>query len=290
LSEHEGANGENQRKTTKSCCKRTSPIEWLQFIANFALAIIGVIALFIYGGQLNVMKGQLAEIIKQYPELQKSADAAKTASEIAEVSTRPWIKIVGATAPGNNALIPALSFSGFGHGVFPHAVQAVTLQIKISLKNVGHSVADVSVVPELYLPLWQERFADDIRAEQKRFCDIMGQEGGLNDPVQIIFPDEPFELHAAVPALITPRVIDHPHNLHPGDFPPIIKTNPDGYVLPTLILCVNYRLGGSKNKTYQTRALFELIRKDDRTRFFDLGVDAKERDIELLRSGSDAAY
>jgi hypothetical protein len=43
---------------------------------NIILAVIGIIALCIYGGQLRVMRGQLQEIIRQYPELQQSAEAA----------------------------------------------------------------------------------------------------------------------------------------------------------------------------------------------------------------------
>src|SRR5713101_10051076 len=35
---------------------------------NLTLAIIGIVALCIYYGQLSVMRGQLGEIIKQYPE------------------------------------------------------------------------------------------------------------------------------------------------------------------------------------------------------------------------------
>src|SRR5579864_3352876 len=43
---------------------------------NITLAIIGIFALCIYYCQLKVMRGQLGEIIRQYPQLQKSAQAA----------------------------------------------------------------------------------------------------------------------------------------------------------------------------------------------------------------------
>src|ERR1700724_4890863 len=42
---------------------------------NIILAVIGIVALCIYGGQLHVMRGQLQEIIRQYPQLKKSAEA-----------------------------------------------------------------------------------------------------------------------------------------------------------------------------------------------------------------------
>ncbi len=53
---------------------------------NITLAIIGIFALCIYHGQLNVMRGQLGEIIRQYPELQKSAQAAKDAADVGRES------------------------------------------------------------------------------------------------------------------------------------------------------------------------------------------------------------
>src|ERR1700721_1730378 len=39
---------------------------------NIILAIIGTIALCIYHGQLEVMRGQLGDIVKQFPEIQKT--------------------------------------------------------------------------------------------------------------------------------------------------------------------------------------------------------------------------
>lgn len=87
---------------TEKLLRGTRTIEWLQFSANAALAIIGVFAVCIYGGQLKVMRGQLTEIQKQYPELQKSAQAAKDAAaaardsitqaqEASHLDQRPWV-------------------------------------------------------------------------------------------------------------------------------------------------------------------------------------------------------
>lgn len=225
----------------------------------------------------------------------RSADAAKTAAEIAELSERPWIKILGLKTLGNNDLIPALSFQGFGHGPFPHvSSRAVTFQTKFSVKNVGHSVAEILDRHELYLPLWGngEKFEDNILAEQRRFCD-KSQPIESNLPWGVIlFPDEVSELGGGAMAPVTPERVDHLRQINPADsFPPIIKKNQNGYVIPVVIVCIDYRLAGSANKTYQTRAVFEIIRKDDRTRFFDVGVDSKERDIEVIRNQlGDAAY
>ncbi len=53
--------------------------EWIQVSVNVILVIVGVIAVCIYGSQLKVMKGQLGEIVRQYPEIQKQAKAATDA-------------------------------------------------------------------------------------------------------------------------------------------------------------------------------------------------------------------
>ena len=76
---------------------------------NIVLAIVGIFALCIYYGQLRVMRGQLGEIVKQYPELQKSADAAVDSANAAKIaaqaaqksidvsieSDRPWVGPAG---------------------------------------------------------------------------------------------------------------------------------------------------------------------------------------------------
>jgi len=64
---------------------------WFEFgslFINGALAVIGIIALCIYNGQLGVMRGQLREISKQFPELQESANAAKSAAETANATLK----------------------------------------------------------------------------------------------------------------------------------------------------------------------------------------------------------
>ncbi len=69
----------NDQEETEKLVRKTRTIELLQFCVNLVLAIIGVIAICIYYGQLQVMKGQLGEIIRQYPEIQKQAKAATDA-------------------------------------------------------------------------------------------------------------------------------------------------------------------------------------------------------------------
>jgi uncharacterized protein YhhL (DUF1145 family) len=70
--------------------------EWLQIATNVTLVIVGIFAVCIYGGQLKVMRGQLGEIVKQYPEVQKQAKASQDSVAEVERQTRldqrPWIK------------------------------------------------------------------------------------------------------------------------------------------------------------------------------------------------------
>jgi hypothetical protein len=84
---------------------------WFEFATlfiNVALVIVGIFALCIYSGQLTVMRGQLGEIIKQFPEIQKSANAAKSAAETANatlqdskdsfhVQNRPYVVVTSNT-------------------------------------------------------------------------------------------------------------------------------------------------------------------------------------------------
>jgi len=80
-------NGTNEQPTVAREMRRE--FRWFEFASLFingALVIVGIYALYIYSGQLKVMRGQLGEIIKQSPELQKSANAAKSAADTADAA------------------------------------------------------------------------------------------------------------------------------------------------------------------------------------------------------------
>jgi hypothetical protein len=81
----------------------TKSEKWI-VATNVILAAIGVVALYIYYGQLDVMRGQLGEIIKQYPEIQASTKAAIKAADQTEhavdnaaedfrIDARAWVGI-----------------------------------------------------------------------------------------------------------------------------------------------------------------------------------------------------
>jgi len=65
--------------------------------AEIAILCLTIAILLVYRGQLRVMGKQLEEIVRQYPELQKSAkaarDSADTAVKTMHIDDRAWIYV-----------------------------------------------------------------------------------------------------------------------------------------------------------------------------------------------------
>jgi hypothetical protein len=85
---------------TERSYSNPDPTPLWKIMLEVGAVAVGIIVAGIYYGQLCVMRGQLGEIIKQYPELQKSAEAAKSAAETANStlqeirnSERPWLTV-----------------------------------------------------------------------------------------------------------------------------------------------------------------------------------------------------
>ena len=106
---------DNQQSTAKELAREFRWVEFAQLAVNGALAVIGIFALCIYSGQLKVMQGQLGEIIKQYPELHKSAQAAADSvtltRENAHLDQRAWVglAVVKMDAPKENQVLTSLA-------------------------------------------------------------------------------------------------------------------------------------------------------------------------------------
>jgi hypothetical protein len=79
LDESEAKRAEKEIKGAEELIRGTRVIEWLQLSVNALLVVFGIIAIFIYYGQLKVMRGQLGEIVKQYPEIRRQAQASTDA-------------------------------------------------------------------------------------------------------------------------------------------------------------------------------------------------------------------
>lgn len=67
------------KKETTNCKPDQTPL-WKMILEIGAVAV-GIVVALIYYGQLQVMRGQLEEIIRQYPEIQKSATATRDGAD-----------------------------------------------------------------------------------------------------------------------------------------------------------------------------------------------------------------
>lgn len=103
---------------------------------------------------------------RMWIEMQKQTGIQRQTSINAE---RPWIKLMDLQTRGNNPIVPALSFQH--PSTWPKDKQQVTFQIDVSYRNVGRSVARVTVAFELFLELWKDGYDDAIRKDGEEFCD-----------------------------------------------------------------------------------------------------------------------
>lgn len=90
--------------TSKEMKREFRLVEIFTIATNVILAVVGIFALHAYYGQLGAMQGQLDEMSRQFPEIQKSANAAADAA-IADkmqaanaeiffrVDERAWVEI-----------------------------------------------------------------------------------------------------------------------------------------------------------------------------------------------------
>lgn len=223
-----------------------------------------------------IARNQWQEMIRATNEAAKTADAAH---QQLEASERPWIKIIDVQTTGDSPIVPALSFQRSPN--WPPGMQQATFQLDIAYKNIGHSVARVTADFELLLPLWKNGYSDVILADEKKFCDSSARVSSTPTLSVINFPgDESYHWSGAGAAIVNAEHTNYFSDRSPGV----------GYILPVVAVCVSYQFAGSP-KVYQTRALYEVFRKDDRTRFFEAGVGVPAHKIFLIRNSSgDAAY
>jgi hypothetical protein len=110
--------------------RRDRRLKWGSFAASVATALITLGILCVTRKYTNYAKGQLRVMDGQLKTMQNQL----------ELQERPWIKITDVQTRGNGPIIPALSFQR-GAGM---PFQQATFQLKISLKNIGHSVAEIA--------------------------------------------------------------------------------------------------------------------------------------------------
>src|ERR1700733_914132 len=163
----------------KTTLVKASPGERLTTLTNIGVIFVGLGAICIYWGQLSANT--------------KAANAAKSAADTAIAGTHPWVKITDLQTHGESTIIPALSFQS--DPSWPTGISQVTFQLKISIKNIGHSPARLTVKFELFLPTWKDGYSDTIYEEKKKFCKAAASDGRPVDPAlqRILFPEEPYD-------------------------------------------------------------------------------------------------
>jgi len=237
--------------------------KWLNWITVFA-AIVGA--------------GGLVVIWKTLEVTQTAVNLAKVQADAAEEQNRPWIKIMEIKLRGDKPPILALSFqrSPKPDEPFPKTGEIIqaTLQVEVSLKNVGHSVAQaVFVNSELFFSSWRNGWGDAVIQEQKRFCDeALNKEPSPFASRSAVFPDDPVKWYLGAVSAVRPDNITYV-----ADIP---NTS---YVVGVLITCVNYQFSVAAPKIYQTRTMYELFRAENRSRLFEVGADLSADEILTIR-------
>jgi prefoldin subunit 5 len=239
-------------------------LRWATWCAFGAAVIYAGIAAFTYcqiskqypelKKSADAAKAAADQLSKQYPELQKSAEAAKNAADTAYASIRPWIKIdsvelVQATGP-----IKTLMF----HWPLTEKAVPPTIQVRPSIINVGHTVAqDAEVFGELFFGKFaSDKWYDVVTREQKRYCESMANRTP-SSASRIVFPSDRWESNFGIGSSLT-------------------------HSAASLILCVNYR--GVSPDRFQTQARFSVL--EDKVLLIELGTDTDATRLSLGREPS----
>jgi hypothetical protein len=202
-------------------CKPDQTPLWKMVLETFAV-IVGIVVAGIYYGQLYVMRGQLGEIIKQYPELKKSADAAKEASDTAHdtmvLSERPWVKI-------KHRIVKPLTFD-----VMRWKGPVAMMVVEDTVENVGPSTALNVFSWEDVIPL-DDHGIETAKARQTEWCEANRHRkaGGLSG--YMLFPRDPFVQNSTVGPFM--EAVNKAANASPGDL--------HGKTAFVLVGCVVYR-------------------------------------------------
>jgi len=224
---------------TEQKCKR-----WRD-VGSLVIALATLCVLSIYTG---LTYGILHSTNKQLTVMQKQM----------ELSERPWIKILD-VKPRGDLPIGGLSFQKIGpFKDTPDIRVQASIQIELSFKNIGHSVADVTPNVELFMPQFSaSEYWNRVSAAEQNFCASPGMSAVTAQKVTV-FPDDPqpFAWYGGISTPIRPENTNH---------------LPEGSAItPALIVCVSYRHKGLPS-LYQTRAVFEISHLDTHSRFFDIG-------------------
>jgi hypothetical protein len=246
---------------------------WLRLEKSLPLLTLVVLIAnaYIYYRQATIMKEQARQMAgqerimeKTLPIVGEQAIAAKSAADAAYASIRPWIKIESVELVQANDEIKTLMF----HFPLTGRTMPPMIQTKVSLVNVGHSVAqDAEVFCELFFAKFEsETWYEVVTQEEQRYCQSV-IDRTPSAAARIAFPSDSWESNNGIGGII--RETD------------IMRTagSPVTHAAASLILCVNYR--GFTSDRLQTQARFSVA--EDRSLLIELGNDTDASRLHLVR-------
>jgi hypothetical protein len=131
-------------------------VDWLPIVVNAALAVIGVIAIFVYGAQLGVMRGQLVAMNKQLCEIQRQTTLAQQQLE----GTMAAILKIN-TGVDTDRKMFEINLMNVGHVIARqvHVTLQITKRTLPSEGPIGVSIPVDFMIPEIGLAQdkWTER-------------------------------------------------------------------------------------------------------------------------------------
>jgi len=162
---------------------------------------------------------------------------------------RPWVKITGIDLRSGIGPVKTLMF----HFPPTRARMSPQLQVKVTVKNIGNSVAqDIEVVPILFFgDFVSDKWHDVVIGEEDKVC--RNRQVASEGSGQIVFPSETRDWNMGIGG------IKPPHD-----------------EAAELILCVNYR--GAPETQYQTRAAAGLYERNN-----VIIPNATDADASILR-------
>ena len=223
---------------TKELAREIHWVEKATMWSQFGLAVIGVIALFIYHAQLLAMQKQLDEMKSGSVETHALAVAAKiqaiaaasqanTLAKTLESSQRPWVAVDA--SPGGPLTINR---------------NGVIARVRVHFVNVGHSPAiQVRVAGQLgdFFGGSPNSLLPNPYTTQKHICDALAKDPDPNE--RVLFPNGDYNVvFGAVmqPDEVAKAVLD------------------DGSIHPILVGCVDYQYSFEIRQHHQTRFAYSI--------------------------------
>ncbi len=221
LSEGKASSPEKSKDDSETAFLRaTRRIEWLQFTVNVILAVIGVGALVIYGGQLNEMRRATdASIVAA----NAAADQARTSASQLELTERPWVTIETTLASG----------------MMQDAHGAVMI-LKVTYRNTGNTpAAGIVLAPVLYA---EQSFDEDFPSKRTEVCQAAMKASGAGE---FLFPNT---------AITDTRIV----RIQRNEVDAGLRLYRENFFSAVLVVCAGYRQTFQKTARYYTGIIYSF--------------------------------